>query len=396
VPNNGKKKIALVLTGGGARGAYQAGVLKGIGEILASNGHFKDHGEFPFSIISGVSAGAINAAFMAAQKKNFQTAAGDLCELWSKLRAKSVVKTDFLSLGMLGMRWVKDLSLGGVVGSGKVTHLLNSGPLRELVGNNVDFEQVRKNIDLGLLHGLCLTATSYRTGTAVSFFDGDPGIESWVRSSRIGRRSSLGLDHVLASASIPVFFKPVQLEGSYWGDGGIRLGTPLSPAIHLGADRIIAIGIRFARPDSQVFEMNQTPVPEDITLADISGVLLNSLFLDALDADVERLTRINQTIGLLPPEVTENGKFTLRKIPILSIKPSKDLGTLASHQFEKFPAVLRYLLKGTGASRDKGWDLLSYLAFDSSYTGNLIQVGYEDALAQRAEIESFLNPLSDA
>jgi NTE family protein len=292
-------------------------------------------------------------------------------------------------LALLGMRWLKDLTIGGVVGSGKVTHLLNSGPLRHLIESRVDFKQVEKNLLSGKLDGLCFTATSYRTGTAVSFFDGRPEITPWARSSRLGRRAHLSVEHVLASASIPVFFKPVLIEGTYWGDGGVRMGSPLSPAIHLGAERILAIGIRFPRPDSQVYQMNQSSIPTDITLADISGVLMNAIFLDALDADVERLSRINQTVDLLPPDVKET--YTLRKIPILAIRPSKDLGTLAAHQFDKFPAVLRYLLKGTGASRDKGWDLLSYLAFDKSYTDTLIELGHEDALAQRAEIEDFFS-----
>jgi NTE family protein len=223
----------------------------------------------------------------------------------------------------------------------------------------------------------------------VSFYDGHASIEPWARSSRLGRRSTLTVEHILASAAIPIFFRPVAIGGTYWGDGGIRLGNPLSPAIHLGADRIIAVGIRHARPDQQVFEMNQTSTLGVITLADIGGVLMNALFLDALDSDVERMMRINQTLDLLPPEVVANHPAKLRKIPVLAIRPSKDLGKLAGNQLPKFPFILRHLLKGTGASNDKGWDLLSYLAFDSSYTNLLMEVGYEDALRLRNEIEQF-------
>ena len=379
------KKTALVLTGGGARGAYQAGVIKGIAEILG------EREEPPFRVIAGVSAGAINAAFLGAQHETFKRTAEGLCRLWGELRAKAVIKTDLLSLGMLGLRWAKDLGVGGLIGSGKVTHLLDSEPLKKLIAESVDFERIRDNVHSGKIDGIGFTATNYRTGTAVTFFDGKDQILPWARSSRIGRRAHLQIEHVLASASIPVFFKPVAISGTYWGDGGIRLGTPISPAIHMGADRVIAVGIRYPRSDAQVFEMNESKAPDAITLADIGGVLMNALFLDALDQDVERMERINSTLDLLPPEKAAKHPSQLRKIPILTVKPSRDLGGLAADQFSKFPAILRYLLKGTGASQNKGWDLLSYLAFDSSYTGMLIEVGYQDALARKDEILAFMS-----
>ena len=373
--------MALVLTGGGARGAYQAGVVRGISEIT--------HEAFPFPVIAGVSAGAINGAFLGAQSGTFKESAESLCRLWSELHAPSVVKTDFLSLGRLGMKWVRELGLGGMLGKGTVTHLLDSGPLHELVRSKVDFSQIQRNIQAGHLQGIGFTATNYKTGTAVSFFDGRPEIAPWARSARLGRRVQLNVDHILASASIPIFFRPVPIGGSYWGDGGVRMSNPLSPAIHLGADRILAIGIRYARPDEQVFQMNEEMQPGSIALADIAGVLMNALFLDALDSDVERLTRINQTLDLLSPEVVANHPAKLRKIPLLVVKPSRDLGTLAADQLPKFPFILRHLLKGMGASSDKGWDLLSYLAFDSSYTNLLMELGYEDALRMREEISKF-------
>lgn len=380
-------KMAIVLTGGGARAAYQAGVLKGIAEVLGPVAQQ----EFPFRIISGVSAGAINSAFLAAYSGSYADATGELCELWSELKTKAVVRTDPLSLGALSVRWMKDLSTGGVLGRGKATHLLDSTPLRELVAKRVDLGKMRENLRSGRLEGLSVTATNYGTGTSVSFFEGHESIQPWFRSARLGKRAELTLDHILASAAIPIFFRPVQIGEAFWGDGGIRMTTPLSPAIHMGADRILAIGIRYARPGEETHEINRNDVPRDINLAQIAGVLLNALFLDALDADVERLLRINQTVELLPPELAARHPAKLRKIPLLAIKPSRDLGRLAADEFAKFPWILKHLLRGTGAGNDKGWDLVSYLAFEESYTKKLIEVGFEDALGLREEIRKFFD-----
>ena len=381
------KKTGLVLTGGGARGAYQAGVLRGIAEILGSGAGGSD--DCPFPIITGVSAGAINAGFIGARSGSFSESTRRLCEIWNNLSPADVIKTSAASLGGIGLRWLRDLTSGGKGPGERVTHLLDSAPLRGFLEGLIDFEQMQKNIATGGLHGICFTATSYRTGTAISFYDGSPGIPPWSRSARLGKRSPLTIDHILASASIPIFFRPVRIGNAYYGDGGIRLSTPLSPAIHLGADRVLAIGIRYSRPSDMVYELNEFAELHEITLADISGVLMNALFLDALDADIERMTRINQTVELLSTEKAALHPYKLRKIPVLSIKPSRDLGALASDQFERFPMILKYLLRGTGASHDKGWDMLSYLSFDSSYTRALVEVGYEDALRQRIEIEVF-------
>lgn len=381
------QKIAIVLTGGGARGAYQAGVLKGIADVLGP----KAQERFPFSIISGVSAGAINAAFLGGHAGNYATAATELCQLWGELKTKAVIKTDFLSLSSLAGRWLKDLSTGGVLGRGKATHLLDSTPLRDLISKRVDFSQMKENVRSGLLEGISFTATNYLSGTAVTFYDGSEKIQPWMRSSRMGKREELTLDHVLASASIPVFFKPVQIGKSFWGDGGIRQSTPLSPAIHLGADKIIAIGIRYARSEAQTVELNQQAPPSDITLALIGGVLLNALFLDALDADVERLERINQTVELLSQELAAKHPAKLRKIPLLAIKPSQDLGSLAANEIEKFPWILKHMLRGTGAGNNHGWDMVSYLAFEESYTSKLIEVGFEDAVRARDEIHKIFD-----
>lgn len=382
-----QKKIGLVLTGGGARAAYQAGVLKGIAEIIAP----QSDDAFPFRIIAGVSAGAINSVVLAASTGSFSEAVARLCQLWSELDADQVIRADFATLSALGLRWLRDLSMGGLLGKSRSTHLLDTRPLRGFLAEHINFKSIRNNLRGGKLHGLAVSATNYLTGTTITFFEGAPEIQPWIRSTRIGQRTELTLEYVLASAAIPVFFQPMQINGAYYGDGCIRLTAPLSPAIHLGAEQILAIGIRYQRSDEMTVELNQRGSMPEISLVDIAGVMLNAAFLDALESDVERMQRINRTVARLKKGHRGQGSYELREIPLLALRPSQDLGTLASEQFERFPNMLRYLLKGIGASDEKGWDLLSYLAFDQAYTGRLIELGYADALAQREAIDLFFN-----
>ncbi|CAM6053785.1 unnamed protein product [Sphagnum tenellum] len=403
-------KFGLVLTGGGARAAYQAGVIKGVTEILGAKvpsalpstlpaavaevnpekppNHSKLI-EPPFSILAGISAGAINTAFLASKAADFYGATQDLCKLWNELEIDLVLDTDFSTLGKIGARWLRDLSLGGVFGCSGANHLLETTPLKKFLEGYINFKEIKNNIHSKLIRGVALSVTNYKTGTAISYFDGHPSIEPWLRSSRIGLRTDLVLEHVLASASIPLLFAPVAIGHSFFGDGGIRMTSPLSPAIHLGADRILAIGIRYARPDSYVLEINQSQEMHSVTLADISGVLLNAAFLDTLESDIERMERINQTLALMPEELKKKHPQKLRSIPVLAIRPSQDLGTLASEQFHLFPRMLRFLLKGIGASDRQGWDLLSYLAFDKTYTGCLLDLGYHDAYQMKDQILEF-------
>lgn len=383
-------KPGLVLTGGGARAAYQAGVLKGVGEILGEKGDY-----FPFPIVSGISAGAINASFVAHQGDSYRDMAAFLEQTWGELTLESVVRTDFRSFAVLSTRWLKDLGLGGWFGSGGgSTYLLDTTPLQRLLGSVVSFHQIHANLKSGKLHGVAFSATNYTTGMGISFYDGAPGIKPWCRAARVGVRDRLTLRHVLASASIPMLFPPVRLKGSYYGDGSVRLNAPLSPAIHLGADKLFVIGMRHKQPEETPgthAEPRGRPARE-VTLADIAGVLLNANFFDTLDADVERMERINQTVSLLSKEARLAHPQGLRAIPIFLIRPSQDLGTLASDEFKRFPRLLRHFLSGIGASYDQGWDLLSYLAFDKTYTRLLLALGREDALARRDEIEAFFAP----
>lgn len=380
-----RPKIGLALSGGGARGAYQAGVLSGISEIIG-----QDHGPQPFPIITGCSAGSINAGYLASAAGTFSDQTNLLLHMWSELVSSQVIKTDPLTLGRLGLRWVKDLSTGGMFGKPESTHLLNSAPLAKFLGERIDVNQIRRNIDTGALQGVAVTCTSYASGTSVTFFD-SKHVTSWARTARIGTRANIHIEHILASSSIPIFFQPVRIESSYYGDGGIRSACPLSPAIHLGADKLVAIGVRHRQHEIEALEINHQITMKSIALADIAGVLLNSLFLDALEFDYERLMRINETVSLIPSSATANGSYRLKKIPTLLFLPSVDLGQIAADKFDRFPLVLRYFLKGLGASEVNGSDLLSYLAFDHVYTQSLVAVGRSDALNRRAEIIDFFN-----
>ena len=376
--------LGLVLTGGGARAAYQVGVIQALAEISYPR-------ETPFNVITGVSAGAINGAYLASRGDEFQVAAKGLWDLWAKLKSEQVYRTDAGSLATLGTKWMSSLGMGGLFAKKKrANHLLNTEPLRELLRQELQLDKLPGFFKSGVLRGVSFSATNYATGTAISFFDGIEKIEPWARSTRIGIRALLTVEHIMASSAIPVFFPPVRLDGAPFGDGCIRLTSPLSPAIHLGADRIIAVGIRYLRTQSQTLELNHAAKRDDLSIAEIGGVLLNAVFLDSLETDVERMERINSTVAHLTPEQIEKLSSPLKQIPILTLRPSQDLGQLAKGTLKEFPTLIRFLLRGVGAKEDKGWDLLSYLAFEQIYTKQLIDLGYDDTIRKKEQIVEFM------
>ena len=375
--------IGLVLTGGGARAAYQVGALRALAD-LTSTGR---HGARPFQIVAGVSAGAINGAAIAAHVHDFPRAARDLWAMWTMLTPDCIYRTDVRSLSRTGRRWLREISLGGLFGAIGINHLLDTAPLRRLLEARLETERVADRIADGTLHGFAITATNYATGTAISFFDGAPGIVPWQRSTRLGRRAAIGVQHVMASSAIPVFFPPIALDGTFYGDGCVRVSAPLSPAIHLGADRVVAIGIRYHRSDEEAVRLNHQPHAEPPTISEIAGVLLNAVFLDALEHDLERTERINRTVALIPPD--RSSEQPLRQVPVLALRPSEDLGRLAAQQFDRFPSALRYLLSGIGAKGASGWDLVSYLAFEPVYIQRLLDLGYRDTMRRADEVQAF-------
>jgi NTE family protein len=379
---------ALVLSGGGARAGYQVGALRALAELVSVQ-------QSPFNILAGLSAGAINCATVAIGADDFPTAVKRLHDTWMSLEPHSVYRTDALELTHLGVRWIKDLTTGGLLGESRSNYLLDTQPLRDLLKSRLDMGRIAEHVAEGLLRGVAISATNYATSTIVTFFDGAPDVQPWLRSSRIAVRESLGVEHVMASAAIPGFFPPVRVDGRTYGDGGLRMTTPVSPAIHLGADKILAIGIRHAHTREQTLQLNRAINPQPVNAAQIAGVLLNALFLDSLDDDIARLQRVNRTLGVVPEDARRRSPDLLRRIPTLLLSPSKELGHLAADEYDKFPGMLRHLLRGIGATGESGWDLMSYLAFQPAYISRLIDLGYHDTLARRAEIEAFFEAPAD-
>jgi NTE family protein len=378
-------RLGLALSGGGARGAYQVGALLALSELL------KTRRRLPFSVLVGASAGAITTSFLAARAGDYPVAVARLVDFWSHMRPEDVFRTDASTLTRVCIKWIADLSLGGWVGRHRNKALLMSDPLRAVLEERLDMEAVNDNIERGLLHGLALTTTDYRTSLGVTFFNGAPDINPWVRSTRRGVRERLTIDHVMASSAIPIFFPAIRLGERYYADGCLRSVTPLSPAVHLGADRIMAIGVRSAgsqhRPPESALGGDRYP-----SIADTAGLLLNAVFVEALEADIERLERINQTLTLVTHPALDGRATTLRKIPLFVLRPSCDLGSLARDTLTKLPTMIQYLFRGLGVSSRTGWDLLSYLAFDWTYTAKLVELGRADAMAQADALLEFISP----
>ena len=375
--------LGLVLTGGGARAAYQVGVIQAIAELT----HLK---ETPFNVITGVSAGAINGSYLMSRADDFKLASHGLWDLWMNLHSERIYRTDPGSLASLGSKWLSTIGMGGMVKSKRANHLLNTQPLRELLEQELQLDKLSSHFKQGYLRGACVSATNYLTGTAISFFDGVEELTPWMRSTRIGVRTPLTVEHIMASSAIPVFFPPVPLEGAPYGDGCIRLTSPLSPAIHLGADRIVAVGIRYFRSDQQTVDLNQSLKRDELSIAEIGGVLLNAVFLDSIETDIERMERINATLAMMTEEQRAKHPNQLKQIPVLALRPSQDLGQLAKGTLHEFPTLIRFLLKGVGAKEDKGWDLLSYLAFEKAYTSQLIELGYSDTMRKKEMVLEFM------
>lgn len=373
------KHLGLVMTGGGARAAFQVGVLKALYEIIGKDQNL-------FDIISGNSAGAINATYLASNCENWNIATQNLVELWSKVKPQNIYDLGPKTISDLGLKWMSGTLLGGLTNKGSsINHLLDTHPLRKLAEKEINFEHIGTNIKHRHLHGISLSVTSYNTGSSVIFYNSEASILDWTRSDRFSYKTDLSVDHLMASSSIPFFFPPVQIGESFYGDGCIRQTTPLSPCIHLGANKIIAIGVRHARNLGDMMTQTFASFPNP-SMGHIIGTMLNAIFLDSLDADVERLIRINELIS-------EGAHPELRPIPILLIRPSRDLGKMSGDISKELPGMLRYLLKGIGVTGKEGLDLLSYLAFDPSYSKPLIELGYEDTYRMKDQVLKFIDPV---
>jgi NTE family protein len=372
------KRTALVLPGGGARAAYQAGVLAAICEMLP------DPTVNPFPIVCGTSAGAINAATLACQADNFRGAVDALGDVWRNMHAGDVYRADPLGIVASGGRWLSSLALGWLVRRSPRS-LLDNDPLRQLLRSRLDFANVDRAIASGALRALAITASGYTSGHSITFFQAAAGIDAWSRMHRFGSRDRITVEHLMASAAIPFVFPAVRLHREWFGDGSMRQLAPLSPAIHLGAEKVLVIGA--GRMSEKVERQRGEIYP---SLAQVAGHALSSIFLDGLAVDIERMQRINRTLSAIPDEVKRNAGMTLRPIETLVIAPSQRLDRLAARHARALPRAVRVLLRGIGAMNRSGGALTSYLLFEQPYTRALIDLGYRDTEVRKDEVRAFL------
>jgi NTE family protein len=370
-----RPSTALVLSGGGARGAYQVGVLRG----LVDEG-FLPRDQSGLDIIVGSSAGAINAASLAAFADDFEAGLGRIERVWANIEAQHVFRTDVTSLGKMGARWAWDLSFGGVTGQVRSESLLDTAPLRELLARRIPLARVDNNIKSGALQALALIATDLHTSNGVVFLHAAPGMPTWKRRRWQIEAVRTRFEHLLASSAIPVFFPSVEIDGCYYGDGSIRNTAPLSPAINLGAERIIAIGVSGPPPAKTYPVPRQRP-----TIAQVAGVLLDAVMLDAIEVDVEHSERVNTSVMRFPADLTREG---FRAVDVLWLQPSRQVRAMAAELSDRIPRVVRYLMRGLG-SDEAVTELSSYLLFDSEFCGRLMELGRSDVIAERERIEKF-------
>ena len=378
--NPAPAKIGLILTGGGARAAYQVGFLRAVSHMLPRGT------ANPFSIICGTSAGAINAAALASNATDFHRAVRQMLLIWKYFHVGQVYRSDVLGVFGTGLRWFMAMLLGGL-GKNNPSSLLDNSPLSQLLRERLDLGGIRRSIDAGALYALSITVSGYSSGQSVSFFQGVQGLSGWHRARRVGIPEIIDFEHLLASSALPFIFPAVPLRREFFGDGSMRQIAPISPALHLGADRVVVIGVgRQIENKPQRTRMAGYP-----SLAQIAGHALNSIFLDSLEVDIERLQRINNTIKLIPREARDKHNMQLREVDVLVISPSEEIDRIAASFAHELPRSIRFLLRGLGAKRTSGATLTSYLLFEQTYCRALIALGYKDTMARREEILKFIN-----
>jgi NTE family protein len=305
--------------------------------------------------------------------------------IWKYFHAGQVYRSDLLGVFGTGTRWFLAMLMGGL-GKNNPSSLLDNSPLSQLLRERLDLAGIRRSIDSGSLYAVSITVSGYTSGQSVSFFQSVPGLAGWQRARRIGIPELIDYEHLLASSALPFIFPAVPLHREFFGDGSMRQIAPISPALHLGADRVVVIGVgRQLQSEPQRVRMAGYP-----SLAQIAGHAMNSIFLDSLEVDIERLQRINKTIKLIPREERDRHNMQLREVDVLVISPSEDIDRIAANYAHELPRSIRYLLRGLGATRTGGATLTSYLLFERAYCRALIALGYKDTMARRDEILRFI------
>lgn len=375
-----KEKIGLILTGGGARAAYQVGVLKAIAEFLPYRA------KIPFKVISGTSAGALNAITLVVNARHFRKGVRYLLNIWNNAHVTDIYRADALGVLSNSLRWVFGLFLS-VLGSNWLNRvsLLDNSPLRTFLERTLPCELIQRHIDDGLVHAVSITASGFSSGHSVTFYQGAPEIKPWKRTRRVGVPTQIDIQHLMASAAIPFMFPAVHVNREFFGDGSVRQIAPISSALHLGAQRVLVVGVAHSASED---EEKRPKIEHYPTLAEIAGHALDSIFIDGLEVDLERLQSINRTLKAIPLELHKS--LDLRIVEALVISPSQPLEKIAERYIHNLPWTIRLLLRLAGVMRGSGANLVSYLLFDKQYCRALIDLGYQDALQRREEIMAFL------
>ena len=373
--NKSPDKTGLLLSGGGARAAYQVGVLKAISELCPKQ---KDN---PFHIISGTSAGSINAVAMAAHEGSFKEAVSRINDVWANFELNHVFKSDARCLLGQILKWFSSRILPFGIGGSTPASMLDNTPLRELLDKNIDFDGIGRQLASGKLGALSLNTSSYSNGESITFFQSAHSVDEWRRAYRAGINQKISLDMLMASSAIPVLFPPVKINTQYYGDGSMRQTSPLSPLVHLGAKKIVIIGVRTRSASSETDNVKSS-YP---SMAKIAGYVMDTLFLNSLDSDIERLCRINAFTEKIP---AKDNNFT--KIDHLIISPSEDLAEIAANMFHTLPPSFRWGLKLLGMNKGSNRKFVSYLMFNKPFCQKLIDLGYQDAMDRKFEIMNFL------
>lgn len=374
------RKTALVLTGGGARAAYQVGVLLAIAKLSSNRRHN------PFPILCGTSAGAINATSIACLADNFGKAVSVLATFWRNMHAGHIYRADPLGIARSATHWLSAITLGWLFHNPPKS-LLDNAPLRQLLSQHLDFRGIESSIAKGALHAISISASGYESGDNINFFQGHPSAEPWRRVQRIGIRAKISVDHLLASSAIPFIFPATKIHREFFGDGSMRQLAPISPAIHLGAERILIVGSGRKNEQNQ----DRRRIDSHPSLAQIAGHALSSIFLDSLAVDIERMQRINRTLNAIPQTVRTTSDIPLRPIRSLIISPSERLERIAVEHAKALPWAMKMMLGGIGGMNRRSGTLTSYLLFEKPYTQALIELGYADTMARSTEVGDFLS-----